>query len=80
MHILYMPFEASVRVIQKLPNVNGILPYGVFRAGNRYLSSVLCGSKTKFCGIYNTVDDASLEAKKAECANSYSGRVTYSGI
>ena len=75
-----MPLEASPRVIQTLPIINGVLPYGVFRAGNRYLSSVLCGSKTKFCGIYNTVDDASTKAKNVKCINSHSGRITYSGI
>lgn len=75
-----MSDEASARVIQKPPNINGALPYGVFRAGNRYLSSVLCGSKTKFCGIYKTMEEATVEAKNVECANSYSTRVTYSGI
>lgn len=29
------------------------LPNGVFKAGNLYLSSILCGTITKFCGIYN---------------------------
>ena len=69
-----------------IPNSNNTtyclksLPNGVFRAGNRYLSSVLCGTTTTFCGIYNTPQEASDANKNKCCKNKYNKIITYSGI
>jgi len=75
-----LPDSSSMQVVKKPVCRKETLPYGVFRAGNRYLSSVLCGSKTTFCGIYNTVDAANFSAQQVKCGNAQSVRVTYSGI
>jgi len=56
------------------------LPNGVFKAGNLYLSSILCGTITKFYGIYNMPQEAHDAAKNKCCKNKSFERITYSGI